>query len=292
MRQLSGGRRPLANLNQGEGRAETGRRRYGYEFHAIQSGRAVDRSHPLRQTRRRPRLARSDHAGRGRAGRSAIERAGVDPGDVEHAIFGQVLQAGAGQNPARQVVFKANLAKTVTAETVNKVCASGLLAIVYAMRAIDAGARSVVAAGGMESMSNAPYLLRNARFGYRFGDGDLVDAMIYDGLWDQYFPMTMSSQGNKVATELGCRAKTKIASRWRATNARTKRTTPGISTRKSFRCASPIKRAAKSCSTRFRAKAKSACRRRSAAVPTVRAACGNINRPNSSRSTTKSGARS
>src|SRR6202012_5190857 len=134
---------------------------------------------------------------------AAIDRAGIDPGEVEHAIFGQVLQAGAGQNPARQVVFKANLAKTVTAETVNKVCASGLLAIVYAMRAIDAGARSVVAAGGMESMSNAPYLLRNARFGYRFGDGDLVDAMIYDGLWDQYFPMTMSSQGNKVATELG-----------------------------------------------------------------------------------------
>jgi acetyl-CoA C-acetyltransferase len=71
------------------------------------------------------------------------------------------------------------------------------------MQSIDAGARTVVAAGGMESMSNAPYLLRNARFGYRFGDGDLVDAMIYDGLWDQYFPMTMSSQGNKVATELG-----------------------------------------------------------------------------------------
>jgi acetyl-CoA C-acetyltransferase len=134
---------------------------------------------------------------------AAIDRAGIDPSDVEHAIFGQVLQAGAGQNPARQVVFKANLAKTVTGETVNKVCASGLLSIVYAMRSIAAGARSVIAAGGMESMSNAPYLLRNARFGYRFGDGDLVDAMIYDGLWDQYFPMTMSSQGNKVATELG-----------------------------------------------------------------------------------------
>jgi acetyl-CoA C-acetyltransferase len=133
---------------------------------------------------------------------AAIERAGIDPSDVDHAIFGHVLQAGAGQNPARQVVFKAGLAKTVTAETVNKVCASGLMSIVYAMRSINAGARSVVAAGGMESMSNAPYLLRSARFGYRFGDGDLVDAMIYDGLWDQYFPMTMSSQGNKVATEL------------------------------------------------------------------------------------------
>jgi acetyl-CoA C-acetyltransferase len=133
----------------------------------------------------------------------AIERAGIDPTEVEHAIFGEVLQAGVGQNPARQVIFKAGLAKTVTAETVNKVCASGLLAVVNAMRSIDAGAHEVVAAGGMESMSNAPYLLRDARWGYRFGDGKVVDAMIYDGLWDQYFPMTMASQGSKVATELG-----------------------------------------------------------------------------------------
>ncbi|MBV8154130.1 MAG: thiolase family protein [Candidatus Eremiobacteraeota bacterium] len=134
---------------------------------------------------------------------AAIERAGVDPTDVEHAVFGEVLQAGVGQNPARQVVFKAGLAKTVTADTVNKVCASGLLAVVNAMRSINAGANSLVAAGGMESMSNAPYLLRDARWGYRFGDGALIDAMIYDGLWDQYFPMTMSTQGNKVAAEMG-----------------------------------------------------------------------------------------
>ena len=79
-------------------------------------------------------------------------------------------------------------------------CASGLLAIVNAMRSINAGANGVIAAGGMESMSNAPYLLRDARWGYRFGDGALVDAMIYDGLWDQYFPMTMATQGSKVAT--------------------------------------------------------------------------------------------
>ncbi len=117
-------------------------------------------------------------------------------------IFGEVLQAGVGQNPARQVLFKSGLAKTVTADTINKVCASGMLAIVNAMRSINAGANAVVAAGGMESMSNAPYLLRDARFGYRFGDGALVDAMIYDGLWDQYFPMTMATQGSKVAAEL------------------------------------------------------------------------------------------
>jgi acetyl-CoA C-acetyltransferase len=134
---------------------------------------------------------------------AAAERAGIDPTEIEHVVFGEVLQAGVGQNPARQVVFKAGLAKTVTADTVNKVCASGLLAIVNAMRSINAGANAVVAAGGMESMSNAPYLLRDARWGYRFGDGALVDAMIYDGLWDQYFPMTMATQGSKVANELG-----------------------------------------------------------------------------------------
>jgi acetyl-CoA C-acetyltransferase len=133
---------------------------------------------------------------------AAIDRAKLDPSEIEHAIFGEVVQAGAGQNPARQVVFKSGLAKTVTAETVNKVCASGLLAVVSAMRSINAGANRVVAAGGMESMSNAPYLLRDARWGYRFGDGTLVDAMIYDGLWDQYFPMTMAAQGSKVAAEL------------------------------------------------------------------------------------------
>lgn len=134
---------------------------------------------------------------------AAIERSKIDPSEVEHVTFGEVLQAGVGQNPARQVLFKSGLAKTVTADTVNKVCASGLLAVVNAMRSINAGANSLVAAGGMESMSNAPYLLRDARWGYRFGDGSLVDAMIYDGLWDQYFPMTMATQGSKVADELG-----------------------------------------------------------------------------------------
>lgn len=132
----------------------------------------------------------------------AIERSGIDPSDVEHVVFGQVLQAGAGQNPARQVLFKSGLAKSVTAETVNKVCASGLLAAATAMRLIDAGANRLVVAGGMESMSNAPYLLKEARFGYRFGDGTLVDAMICDGLWDAYFPMTMAAQGSHVAGEL------------------------------------------------------------------------------------------
>jgi len=135
----------------------------------------------------------------------ALQRAGIDPSDVEHVALGEVLQAGVGQNPARQALFKSGLAKTVTAETLNKVCASGMLAVATAMRLINSGANRVVAAGGMESMSNAPYLLKDARSGYRFGDGTLIDEMIYDGLWDQYFPMTMATQGSIVANELGLR---------------------------------------------------------------------------------------
>ena len=133
----------------------------------------------------------------------AIERSGVDPAEIEHVIMGEVLQAGIGQAPARQAAFKAGLAKTTTSETVNKVCASGLLAVVYAARSINDGSNTVVAAGGMESMSNAPYLLPEARNGLRFGDGKVVDAMIHDGLWDYYFEMTMATQGAKVARELG-----------------------------------------------------------------------------------------
>jgi acetyl-CoA C-acetyltransferase len=133
----------------------------------------------------------------------ALQRAGIDPSDIEHVTYGEVLQAGVGQNPARQVLFKSGLAKTVTAETLNKVCASGMLAVATAMRLINTRANRVVAAGGMESMSNAPYLLKDARRGYRYGDGALVDEMIYDALWDQYFPMTMATQGGIVANELG-----------------------------------------------------------------------------------------
>lgn len=134
---------------------------------------------------------------------AAIERSGADPAQIEHVIMGQVLQAGAGQNPARQVGFKSGLAKTVTAETINKVCASGMIAVVNAARLIHEGSNDLVVAGGMESMSNAPYILKEARSGYRFGDGRLIDAMIHDGLWDYYFPMTMATQGSKVAGELG-----------------------------------------------------------------------------------------
>ena len=135
--------------------------------------------------------------------RNAIARAGIDPSDVEHVIMGQVIQAGAGQAPARQAAFKAGLAKTTTAETINKVCASGLLAVAYASRCVTAGDNRVVVAGGMESMSNAPYLLPGARNGYRYGNATLIDAMINDGLWDYYFDEAMAAQGARVAAELG-----------------------------------------------------------------------------------------
>jgi acetyl-CoA C-acetyltransferase len=134
---------------------------------------------------------------------AAIDRSGVDPADVDHVSMGQVLQGGVGQAPARQASFKAGLAKTVTSDTMNKVCASGMLAVVNAARMIDDDDAALVVAGGMESMSNAAYALLQARSGYRFGDATLFDLMIHDGLWDYFFDATMASQSSKVAAELG-----------------------------------------------------------------------------------------
>ncbi|MBC5809782.1 MAG: acetyl-CoA C-acyltransferase [Candidatus Eremiobacteraeota bacterium] len=139
----------------------------------------------------------------GEAIRAALERAKIDPADVDHVFMGEVLQGGVGQAPARQAAYNAGLAKTVTFETVNKVCASGMIAIVHGARLIgDAGA-SVVVSGGMESMSNAPYAALNARFGYRFGDGALVDLMSYDGLLDPYSRLTMAQAQTRVNDDLG-----------------------------------------------------------------------------------------
>jgi acetyl-CoA C-acetyltransferase len=139
----------------------------------------------------------------GEAIRAAVERSRIDPGDVDHVIMGQVLQGGAGQAPARQALYKAGLAKTVTFETINKVCASGMIAIVHGARLINDDAASVVVAGGMESMSQAPYFLKDARFGYRFGDGQLLDLMNYDGLLDPFSNLTMAVSQSRVNAELG-----------------------------------------------------------------------------------------
>ncbi|MGD2110224.1 MAG: thiolase family protein [Phycisphaerae bacterium] len=131
--------------------------------------------------------------------RSALERAGVDVKEVDEVIFGNVLGAGIGQNPARQASFKAGLGTNVGATTVNKVCGSGLRAVINAAQAIQCGDAHMVVAGGCESMSNAPYLLAKARTGYRMGHGELLDAMIHDGLWDVYTNQHMGNCGDLCA---------------------------------------------------------------------------------------------
>ena len=117
--------------------------------------------------------------------------------------MGQVLQGGAGQAPARQAAIGAGLPKETPADTINKVCASSIRAIEIADSMIRAGDVDVVVTGGMESMSNAPYLLQKARFGYRLGNGDLIDSMVYDGLTSTFDQLHMVSQNSKVARELG-----------------------------------------------------------------------------------------
>jgi acetyl-CoA C-acetyltransferase len=115
--------------------------------------------------------------------RAAVERAKLDPSQIDEVIMGCVLQAGLGQNPARQAALGAGIPDKVAALTINKVCGSGLKAVMLAAQSIALGDNDIIVAGGMESMSNAPYLLTKARDGYRMGDGEIIDSMIHDGLW-------------------------------------------------------------------------------------------------------------
>jgi len=133
------------------------------------------------------------------AAKGAIARAGVAPEQIEEVIMGNVLAAGLGQNPARQVLIHAGVPESVGAFTVNKVCGSGLKTVLLAAQAIRAGDAEVILAGGMESMTNAPYLLKNARAGYRLGNGELVDSMVHDGLWDIYNDFHMGKTAELVA---------------------------------------------------------------------------------------------
>jgi len=135
--------------------------------------------------------------------REAVRRAGAKSEQIERVIMGCVLSAGVGQAPARQATIKAGLPVATGAITVNKVCGSGLQAVMFARREIMVGDAQVVVAGGMESMSNAPYLLPQARTGYRMGNGTLVDSMIYDGLWDPYDQVHMGTCGDAVASKYG-----------------------------------------------------------------------------------------
>ena len=131
--------------------------------------------------------------------REAVKRAGVSPEDVDEVIMGCVIQAGLGQNPARQAALHGGLPNTVSAVTVNKVCGSGLKAIMMAAQGVQLGDTEIVVAGGMESMSNAPYLLPKAREGYRLGHGTLVDTVIQDGLWCAFDDQHMGCTGEVVA---------------------------------------------------------------------------------------------
>lgn len=131
--------------------------------------------------------------------KATLARAGVPPEHVDEVIFGNVVSAGLGQNVARQVTIGAGLSPTVGATSVNKVCGSGLKAVMLAAQAIQCGDSSLVVAGGTENMSRAPYLLEKARNGYRMGNGELVDAMIRDGLWDVYKNIHMGLCGDRCA---------------------------------------------------------------------------------------------
>ena len=134
--------------------------------------------------------------------KNALERAEVAPDEVKGVVFGQVLQAGQGQVPSRQVQIKAGIPKEVPSETINKVCASGMRAAGVIDTAIRAGDVEIAVAGGMESMSQAPYLLKGARFGYRMGDAKAIDAMLHDGLTNPFTGKQMVPEANDVAAEL------------------------------------------------------------------------------------------
>src|ERR1700736_432787 len=135
--------------------------------------------------------------------REAVKRANLQPQQVDECIMGNVVSAGLGQNPARQAAIFGGLAPEVGAMTVNKVSGSGLTAVALAAQAIQTGNSSIVVAGGMESMTNAPYLLPQARKGYRLGNAQIVDSMVNDGLWDIFNDYHMGITGENVAEKYG-----------------------------------------------------------------------------------------
>src|ERR1700723_853866 len=135
--------------------------------------------------------------------REAVKRAGVEVTEIDECIMGNVISAGLGQNPARQAAIYGGLSSATGAMTINKVCGSGLKAVALAAQAVQTGNSSIVVAGGMESMTNAPYLLPQARKGYRLGNGKVIDSMVHDGLWDIYNDYHMGITGENVAEKYG-----------------------------------------------------------------------------------------
>lgn len=133
--------------------------------------------------------------------KEAVNRAGIKPEDIDEVLMGNVLQGGEGQAPARQAAIAAGIPDSVSATTINKVCGSGLKSAMIGVNAIKAGDAEIIVAGGMESMTNAPYALKKARNGYRMGNGEIIDLMIYDGLWDPYGNKHMGMLGELCAKE-------------------------------------------------------------------------------------------
>lgn len=133
--------------------------------------------------------------------KEAVKRAGIKPEEIDEVLMGNVLQGGLGQAPARQAAIGAGIPDTVSATTVNKVCGSGLKSVMFGQQAIKAGDAEIIVAGGMESMTNAPYILKKARNGYRMGNGEIFDLMIHDGLWDPYGNKHMGMLGEQCAIE-------------------------------------------------------------------------------------------
>jgi acetyl-CoA C-acetyltransferase len=133
--------------------------------------------------------------------KETVKRAGIKPDEIDEVIMGNVLQGGEGQAPARQASIGAGIPNTVSAITINKVCGSGLKAAMISAQAIQAGDAEIMVAGGMESMTNAPYALMKARGGYRMGNGEIIDLMIHDGLWDPYGNKHMGNLGEACARE-------------------------------------------------------------------------------------------
>src|SRR5947207_5230551 len=135
--------------------------------------------------------------------KEAVRRSGIDPEAIEEVIMGNVVSAGIGQAPARQAAIHAGLSVDIPAVTINKVCGSGLKAVMQAAQAIRAGDGQAFVAGGMESMSNAPYLLPKARTGYRMGNGEVVDSVVHDGLWCAFENIHMGNEAEIIAEKFG-----------------------------------------------------------------------------------------
>ena len=174
--------------------------------------------------------------------RAGLERAGVAPDEVGYVVMGQVLQAGAGQAPARQAAVGAGIPKEVPADTINKVCASSVRALEIAELMVEAGRHEVVVTGGMESMSRAPYLLPRARFGYRMGNGEILDHMVFDGLTSTFDGLHMIQQAS-VSRDLQISRETRTRGRPLAQARRQPRMPAASTTRSSPSATSPRTRA-------------------------------------------------